>query len=482
MHRWLIIPVILLTLVAACRDKEAEQQAKVEQEMLLDQTVPVTTVIPKIEPLEETLEISGPLKTLDQVHVGAKVPGKLVMVNIREGSRVRRGQVIAQVDTSDLHYQVQQAIAGLQQAQSRRAQAKIQSEISPQQTQAAIDQAKAALEAAKARLSLVRQGAREQEKQQAHERVNATKAQLEKAKTDLARARKLFSEDAIAQVDVDNAVLAYELSLAEHRSAVEALDAIIEGARPQEIKEAEEAVRQAEEQLRLAKSNASLDSVRRQQWVEADAAVRQAQAALASAKQQLRDAAIVSPIDGYIAGQPAQVGQVVGTGTPVATIVGLQAVYFEGQFSETYAGVVKAGQAVKVRVDANPNTVLQGVIVAINPTVDSLGRMLTARIALNNPTNSLKPGMFARGEIVTESVPEAILLPNDAVLKDSKGDYVFIVENQKAKRLDIEIGIRKAEWLQVKNMSPSLEVVLKGNNQLKEGSSVKVEQPEGNRG
>ncbi|MER3466039.1 MAG: hypothetical protein C4340_02340, partial [Armatimonadota bacterium] len=76
-------------------------------------------------------------------------------------------------------------------------------------------------------------------------------------------------------------------------------------------------------------------------------------------------------------GKPAQVGQVVAPGTPVATIVGLQGVYFDAQVSETDILRVKQGQRVTIRADALPNRDFEGKVIALNP----VGRELAACFA-----------------------------------------------------------------------------------------------------
>src|SRR5207247_838097 len=112
-----VVAFLALVAVFGCADKEAQKQAKAQMQQLSDKTVPVTFVQPKIMDVQATLDVNGPMKSLDEVQLGARVPGRLTMVSVKDGSPVRRGQTIAQVETADLMQQVQQAQAAVQVAE-----------------------------------------------------------------------------------------------------------------------------------------------------------------------------------------------------------------------------------------------------------------------------------------------------------------------------------------------------------------------------
>lgn len=475
----LILTGLAALAIFGCADKVAKKNADIQKELLSDKSIPVSFVTPSLETIENQLEVSGPFATLDQVQVGARIPGRLSYVAVQDGTQVRAGQVIAQVDTTNAMIQVQQAMAGVAAARAARDQAVTQSAMSPMQSLSVIRQAEAQLKSAKARLSMVRQGARTQEKEQVKERVNATKSALDKAKTDLERAKNLFKQDAIAKMEVDAAQLQYDTALANYRSAVEAYSLIIEGSRPEEITQAEESVRQAEEALRVAKTNQMVDSVRRQQVQQANAALQQAEAQLRLARQQMSDASIISPIDGFVSGTPAKTGQVVSAGNPVATIVGLNGVYLEGQIPENEISKIKVGQSATVTLDAYPNESFVGTVVALRPTAANLGRLFAARIAVSNSGGKLKPGMFGKATIVVGTLRDVVLIPTDAILRDGEKDFVYVANGNKAKKIEIKLGVIKGEKTQVIGLSPSERVVLKGKDLVTEGGLIREDKEAG---
>lgn len=460
-------------LLYGCPNREAQREAAIQRELLSDATVPVTFVKPKIERVESGIEINGPLKTLDEVTVGSKLGGKLVFVSVQDGSPVRAGQTIAQVDASAIYAQLQQAQAGVVAAESALSQARIQARVTPEQSAAAVNQAEAALAQAKSRLELVRKGARDQEKAQARERVKSAESAMNKAKTDLDRAKRLYQQDAIAAAEVEAAQLQYDTAVANYRSAVEAYDMIVEGSRPEEIRVAEDAVRAAEEQLRAAKANAMLDAVAQERVRQAEANLRQAVAQLDIVKQQLADASIVSPIDGFVSGTPAKTGQVVSPGTPIAKIVGLNSVYFEGMIPEKEIARVKIGQSAIVRVDAFPNMEFEGTVIAIRPEAEELGRLFAARIAVSNGRGMLKPGMFAKASLTLSAQDDAVLIPRDAIKIEDGKEFVFVRDGDKAKRIEVTTGLSKDGWVQVFGLPPTSDVILGGKESVRDGDTIR---------
>lgn len=474
MIRWSFILLAILSVVASgCRDKEAQEQAERQKRLLEDQTVPVTFTEPKIDDLSIALDVSGPLKSLDEVQVGAETAGRLTMVAVNDGSPVRAGQVIARVDSVALSLQVQRAEAGLARAKSLRAQAEQQAKMSPKSTEASIQQAEAALAQAQANLRLVRAGARTQEIERAKEQVNAAKATMEKRRMDYDRMQELFNQEVISRSELEQAEWAYKTALADYRAAVEALDALQEGSRPEEIERAEEAVRQAEAGVRAARANADIDNVRREQLREANAAVREAEAALASARKQLADADVISPITGYVVGRPAQVGQVVAPGTPIARIVSLNSVYFEAKIPEMEVAKVSTGQQVEVTIDALPDIKFTGTVAAVTPQADDLGRLFSARIAVENGRGLLKPGMFGKGRIITEQVRGATLIPTDAIRTEGGKHFVFVAENAKAKQVEVRIGLTQDGYTQVLDYNESGKLILGGKDLLTDGAAIR---------
>ena len=215
------------------------------------------------------------------------------------------------------------------------------------------------------------------------------------------------------------------------------------------------------------------DDIRRQQVQQADAQLRQAQAQVRLARQALSDATIVSPIDGFVTGKPAKVGQVVSPGTPVASIVSLDGVYFEGQVPETEIANVSIGQTATVTLDAIPGRTFTGSVVAIDPKAESLGRLFAARIAINNAGSIIKPGMFGQAVLKLKSIPGAVTVPLDAVKKIEDKSYVFVKNGDVARRVQVKVGQQTGDRIQVIGLSPNEQVILQGKDLVQDGSKIR---------
>ncbi|MCH8273279.1 MAG: efflux RND transporter periplasmic adaptor subunit [Armatimonadetes bacterium] len=476
-HRYYPLLIIGLAALAGCPDKEAQEQARVQLALLKDQTIPVTFVEPRVQSFNVEVEVSGPLNTPHEIELGANVPGRLVLVTVKDGSPVKSGQLIARVQTVELQAQVRQASAAVERAERARVQAEKQARMTSDQTEARIRQAEAALSVAEASRELVRKGPREQEIRQAEEQVNAEKARAKKAEADLKRMRRLFDQDAVAKSDVDAAQLEFDTARADLRGAEEALDALEEGARPEEIRQADEAVRQAEEQVNVAKTDRALYEIRDEQVAGAAAALREAEALLERAQMQLADASIYSPVDGYVSGPPAQVGAVVMPGTPVATIIALEGVYLEGQIPEREIARINVGQSATVTVDAFPGVLFDGKIAAIRPSADPLGRLFGARIQVDDTTGRLRPGMFGRAKIVVERIENAVMVPSDALHREGDTNHLFVADGNRARRIEVELGATHDDWTQVYDLSPDSKVILGGTDVVSDGASIREELP-----
>lgn len=423
-----------------------------------------------------TISVTGSLQTLDDVMLSAKVPGKIAKVFVREGDTVRAGQVVVQQDTSDLEAQVRQAEAALKSARARLKQAQTALELQPTQNETSLRQAEAALEAAKARLRALETGARRQERQQVEQQVASAKANLDNAQANLERVRRLYQQDAVSKQQMDAAQMAYDIALAQYRTAQEQLSLVQEGPRQEEIDAQRALVKQAEEAVRLARTGDLQLKVRQDEVNAAKALVAQAEAGLFYARQQYESAFIRSPINGTVAMRAAQPGQMAGAGTPLVRIVNLNAIFFEAYVSEMDVRHVRMGQPVSVSVDAYPGKTFRGVVSRIYPVGSEGSRDFVVRVDMRNEGGLLKPQMFARGEILVDVHRNVVLIPKDALITQDGKQVVFVVEEGVARRVAVQTGYVNGLNAEVRGISAGAQVVAQGQENLRDGDKVRVEQ------
>ena len=459
---------------SGCVDRNAQQEAKRTSEVVNDPLKDVTTASLKQEPVSETIEVNGEVATSTDANVGAKSPGKLAAVYVREGDAVTQGQLLATLDSSNLLAQATQARSQLSAARAQLSQADNNARLTPMRTQAAVLQAQAQLRQAKSQLLKLENGARTEEKAQSDANVRSAKSNLETQKKELDRVKALVASGAIAANRLDSQLNVYEQALAQYQSALEANSITKNSSRPEDIESAKEAVKQAEQGVASALASKSLDVVLKDQVNAARAQMQSAQAQLAIIEQQIADTRNTAPFSGRVAGKPLQAGVSVGSGTPIVRLVGMQGIYFEGEVASDLVGKVKSGASVQIHVDAIPDKSYEGTVISVNPLADSVGRLFKTRVQFKGTPAEVSPGMFAKGSITLRTIPDAILVPASSVIKRGSDTWVMVAKDGVAKKVPVKTGIAKGSSIQVIGLSLQEKLIVDGQIDLVDGKKIRA--------
>lgn len=440
--------------------------------------IPVQTAVLTRGDMEQIVEVTGDINALDKVTLSAKIPGRVAQVNAREGDRVSRGQTIVVLDQQDLLSNLISATGGLETATARLSQAKTNATVTKIQTDAAIEQAQAQLESAQAKLAVVKNPSRSQERMVAENNVAEAKANLDRAESDYKRNKSLVTQGAISQSSFEIVETQYRIAQTQYKSATERLSLIKEGGRSEEVQQAEAQVSVANEALKSAKAGASQNLLRKEDIRQAAAALDQARAMVAIAQQQLSYSYIKSPISGVVSSRSTESGQVVSAGQALAEVVNLGSLYFKGDVSEKRFAGIRVGQKVRVEIDAIPDAAFAGTLAEIYPSGSTLSRNFPVRITLREGGLRVRPGMFARGEIVTGVAKDILLVPKDAIDERKGTQSVFTVGPTKTVTRHIVGVIREnRDYVQVRtptDLNAGDVVVTGGRQNLQQGSKVQV--------
>lgn len=143
---------------------------------------------------------------------------------------------------------------------------------------------------------------------------------------------------------------------------------------------------------------------------------------------------------------------------------------------EVQSMAVRQKMPVRVELDAYPKKFFKGEISRVYPQLDTEMRTRTVEVSVLEPID-LIPGMFARTQVVLEEVREAVVAPIEAVKISPKGGrVVFVVEDGKAALRKIETGIEAGGKIQIiTGISPGEQVIVAGQEKLKDGAAVQVE-------
>jgi membrane fusion protein (multidrug efflux system) len=198
-------------------------------------------------------------------------------------------------------------------------------------------------------------------------------------------------------------------------------------------------------------------------------------AAYDSARLELNYTEIRAPIAGVVSARKIKVGNTISPNDPTFTVTNLDPLLAYVHVPEKEYRKIAAGQGAEVVVDALAGQSFVGRISRISPTVDPQTGTFRARVEIPDPTRTLKPGMFARVNIVYERRRDALQLPRTAILDADGQQSVYVVQAGKAQQRVIRTGLANGGWIEVLGgLKGDERVVTVGQAGLKSGTPVKV--------
>jgi membrane fusion protein (multidrug efflux system) len=198
-------------------------------------------------------------------------------------------------------------------------------------------------------------------------------------------------------------------------------------------------------------------------------------AAYDSARLELSYTDIRAPIAGVVSARHIKVGNTIKPNDPTFRVTNLDPLLAYVHIPEKEFRKLAPKQTADVVVDALGGDHFTGIIARISPTVDPQTGTFRAEVEVPDPTRHLKPGMFARINIVYERRENALQLPRNAII-DAEGEQsVFVVVNGKAEQRRISTGLANNGWIEVlQGLKGDERVVVVGQAGLKTGTVVKV--------
>ena len=292
-----------------------------------------------------------------------------------------------------------------------------------------VQQAEASLAQARARLGLPPDGTDDRVDPEQTATVRQARAVLDEAKFNRDRAARLVEQGVIAKAEFDSAVSVYKVAEGRYQDAYE--------------------------------------EIRNRQGVLA-----QRRSELALARQQLKDTAVMAPIDGIVQEKRTSVGEYLAAGAAVVNVVRMDPLRLKAEVPERESRAVRTGQDVRVTVEGDTNVYL-GKIMRLSPVIAEQNRMLLVEADVRN-NGKLRPGSFAHAEIVTNDAKMAVTVPNNAIVTFAGIEKVITVQNGKAVEKPITTGRRNAEFTEiVAGISVGEKVIVDPGN-LQSGQAVEV--------
>lgn len=244
----------------------------------------------------------------------------------------------------------------------------------------------------------------------------------------------------------------------------------------QQYEQAQSALTNAQTAYNNAKT--AYETAQRQASVAvSQASVEQARVSLENAREQLANATVTAPISGVVSAVSGSVGEIASPQMPVVVLVKTDPLLVKVNVSEQEITKLSPGSKVTVFLPAL-NKQLAASVTAISPVMDQQVKGYPVEISIPNPTGELKADMVAKVQLSdgTEN-KNSLVISRSAVFEESGKRYVYIVQGDTAKRVEVTTGAESSDRIEiVSGLKKGDQVVVKGQAMLKDGSKVKIQQ------
>lgn len=357
------------------------------------------------------VEYASKLKPIQTVNISPKANGKVASLLADVGNEVKQGQTLLTLDSTDLQAQAQQQQANVEANQANYEKAK---------------------------------STTDQQILQAEQTQQTNQIAYDSAKDTYDKDQILYNAGAISKQGFDTDKQKMDQALIALNEANANLNLLTEQLGPQSVQSASAQVRQAE-------SSANYASI------------------------QVQNTILTSPIDGIVSNRNFNVGEMTSSATPAFTIIDTKTVVAEISVPDKALAQIKKDQTVSVKISSMNNKELTGTISLIKPDADSKTNSYIVDVNLDNSSNELKSGMFARVILPSEQKDNVLTVPNEAITMDAGVSYVYAVKNNAVNKIPVELGIANDKITEiVSGLKPGDNIITEGQIFLNDGQKVNV--------
>ena len=247
---------------------------------------------------------------------------------------------------------------------------------------------------------------------------------------------------------------------------------------------AEAQVALARQQLEAARKLQAAGAMSLIELRSAEAQFEAAEAQLAAARAQAAGATetagfttIAAPISGVISAREIEDGEAVSPGAALFTVVNSSVLELSGQIPVDQANRVRVGQPVVFTLDASPEREYRGSVARVDPIADPQTRQVGVYVRLNNPGGAIVGGQFAKGRVVGQAAPNAVVVPSTAVRQATSGPFVLVVAGNQVARRTVTLGARdesRGIVAIVSGVQAGERVIITPSIQVEDGAKVSV--------
>ena len=397
---------VILCIATGCSKDEKEKEP----------VVSVQTTPAQRAPISQVISAEAVVYPLEQATVAPKISSTIKKFYVQRGARVKKGQLLAELENKDLSAAAESTKGDFEQADANYVTT-VDASL-PQQIQ-------------KAQLDAV-----------------AAKSNFEAQQKVYESRKELFQQGAIPRKDLDSA----EVAFLQARSQNE----------------------QAQKQL------ADLQRVGKEQTLKSVQGSRaSAEGRMRGAEALLSYSRITSPIDGVVTDRPLFEGDLATANQPLLTVMNTSRLIAKAHIAQSEAAVLKVGNPAELKIPALEGPV-KGRVSLVSPALDPGSTTIEVWVEASKPDQALKPGMTVQLSMTAKTVKDALVVPTPAIYKNPEGtDYVLLVGSDGHARLKtVQVGVRNSEFTQiVSGVAAGDPVISSGGYGLPDNTQVKIETP-----
>src|SRR6266702_623307 len=216
-----------------------------------------------------------------------------------------------------------------------------------------------------------------------------------------------------------------------------------------QLRTAEADLQLARADLERARDLAARKVISKAEIDAAESKFKQKEGAADNLRAMITKKQVRAPFDGQLGIRQVNVGQMINAGQQVVALTALDPVYVDFALPQQELAKLSAGFEVRVHTDAVPGREFKGKLTAINSMVDTVTRNVTLQATLENPDHALRPGTFAKVEVMLPEKHKALVVPGSAISYAPFGDSVFVIETKKDEKTGKESQSIRQQFVKV---------------------------------
>jgi membrane fusion protein, multidrug efflux system len=245
------------------------------------------------------------------------------------------------------------------------------------------------------------------------------------------------------------------------------------------LAEAEATLSDSRSQFKRSRELYQTRALSEAQYDQLQATLNANEARVAAARSLLNDLTIRAPFAGRVGLRNISVGSFVSPGTVITTLDDTRIIKLDFSVPEVFLPVLKEGQQIDARSAAYPNEIFKGKVASLDSRVDPVSRSIVVRALVENADRRLKPGMFMTVRLMRTEQP-ALVVPEEALVPQGERQFVFVVREGKAQRVEVQIGRRRPGEVEIlQGLNEGEHVVIEGTQKVRDGGPVKPVVEEG---